>query len=50
VADAGGSAHGQRGHRGAARPRLSAGQSRLTMLLGCYGMFGLSLIASLLVL
>jgi|ERR1035438_3117667 tellurite resistance protein TehA-like permease len=42
-----GSAHGQRGHRGAAR--LSAGQSRLTMLLGCYGMFGLSLIASLLV-
>ena len=30
-------------------PRLPAGQVRLTMLLACYGMFGLSLIASLVV-
>ena len=30
-------------------PHLPAGQLRLTMLLACYGMFGLSLIASLVV-
>jgi tellurite resistance protein TehA-like permease len=30
-------------------PHLAAGQSRLTMLLACYAMFGLSLIASLVV-
>ena len=30
-------------------PHLPAGQPRLTMLLACYGMFGLSLIASLVV-
>jgi C4-dicarboxylate transporter/malic acid transport protein len=30
-------------------PHLAAGQARLTLLLGCYAMFGLSLIASLVV-
>lgn len=31
-------------------PHLAAGQARLTLLLGCYAMFGLSLIASLVIL
>ena len=49
LADAGRAADGLRGHRRAADPARRFGPGRLTLLLACYAMFGISLFASVII-
>ena len=49
LADAGRPADGVGGRRGIADPALAPGSGRATLLYGCYAMFGLSLVAALII-